>query len=32
VAEALRERDEATVEKDARVSVRFLIRAITPRR
>jgi len=32
VAEALRERDEATVEKDARASVRFLIRAITPRR
>ncbi|MBV8837337.1 MAG: TetR family transcriptional regulator [Alphaproteobacteria bacterium] len=32
VAEALRERDEATVEKDARASVRFLLRAITPRR
>jgi AcrR family transcriptional regulator len=32
VAEALRERDEATVENDARESVRFLLRAITPHR
>jgi AcrR family transcriptional regulator len=32
VAEYLRERDEAQAESDARESVRFLLRAVTPRR